>query len=310
LVIDEGDDFKGWQVDFLLPDNSIHSAFVPKIKGFPPPKKKRIHTIEPKRNCTCIELTDDVAYIRIKSMSLSDVDYAFPSVNDRDRKIIRGFLARSGGKYKKLTIDVRDNWGGLPYYGYENLIRPFLKEPVTYKETAGIRRKYLDSMKPSVLRTLRRRCSTKKEYVVSVEEIESPEGFDSNEWIFYEITRSLGPHNPYQFNGDIYVLTNGNTFSAADDYANAVKQIGFDKLVGQNTRGGHAAYIGPPAIRLPASGMIFRVETEIVINPDGSINELFGTPPDIKLEPADPPKSITKEELLKDAGIENIIHEM
>jgi hypothetical protein len=310
LIIDEGEDFKGWQVDFLLPDGSTHSAFVPKKKGFPVPKKERIYTIERKENCTCIELTDEVAYIRVKSMSLSEVDLVFPSLNDKDRKIIRGFLARSGGKYKKLIIDIRDNWGGLPYYGYENLLRPFLKEAVTYQETAGIRRKYLDSMKSSVLRTLRNRCSTKKEYVVNVEEIESPEGFDSDEWIFYEITRRIKPRKPYKFSGDIYVLTNGNTFSAADDYANAVKRIGFAKLVGRNTRGGHAAYIGPPAIRLPASGMIFRVETELVINPDGSINELFGTPPDIKLEPAERPKSITKKELLKDEWVKKVINEL
>jgi uncharacterized protein YeaO (DUF488 family) len=310
LIIDEGEDFKGWQVDFLLPDGSIHNAFVPKIKGFPVPKQERFYTIERKENCTCIELTDEVAYIRIKSMTLSEMDFVFPGNIDKDRKIIRDFFNRSDGKYKKLIIDIRDNWGGLPYYGYENLIRPFLGEPVTYQETAGIRRKYLDSMKSSVLRTLRKRCSTKKEYVVNVEEIESPEGFDGDEWIFYEITRKIGPGKPYKFNGDIFVMTNGNTFSAADDYANAVKRIGFAKLVGRNTRGGHAAYIGPPAIRLPTSGMIFRVETEMVINPDGSINELFGTPPDIELEPADPPKSITKEDLLKDEWIKKIIGEM
>jgi hypothetical protein len=56
--------------------------------------------------------------------------------------------------------------------------------------------------------------------------------------------------------------------------------------------------------------MIFRVETELVINPDGSINELFGTPPDIKLPLADPPKSITKEDLLKDEWIKKIITDL
>jgi len=71
-----------------------------------------------------------------------------------------------------------------------------------------------------------------------------------------------------------------------------------------------AGYIEPPVLRLPESGIIFRVETELVINPDGSFNELFGTPPDIELEPADLPKSITKEELLKDEWIKKIIDEM
>ena len=88
------------------------------------------------------------------------------------------------------------------------------------------------------------------------------------------------------------------------------KRIGFAKLVGQSTGGGCAAYIGSPPLRLPASGMIFRVETEIVINPDGSINELFGTPPDIELPEADPPGSITKEELLKDEWIRTVIDDL
>ncbi|MGD8500951.1 MAG: S41 family peptidase, partial [Phycisphaerales bacterium] len=100
------------------------------------------------------------------------------------------------------------------------------------------------------------------------------------------------------------------SFSATDNYVNEVKRIGFATLVGQNTAGGCAAYIAPSAIRLPASGMIFRVETELVINPDGSINELFGTPPDIKLPLADPPKSITKEDLLKDEWIKKIITDL
>ena len=163
------------------------------------------------------------------------------------------------------------------------------------------------AMKRSWPRTLRKRCSTRKEYVVKFEETEAPDGFDSKEWVFYEITRRLTPGKPYKFNGDIYVLTNGNTFSAADDYATAVKRIGLATLVGQNTRGGHAAYIGSPAIRLPASGMVFRVETEITINPDGSVNEIVGTAPDIELPYADPPKRIAKEQLLKDEWIMKII---
>jgi hypothetical protein len=307
LIIDEGEDFKGWQVDFLLPDKSTHRAFVPKIKGVPAPKKQRINTIEAKDNCTCIELTDEVAYIRIKSMLGSAWSFIFPSLLEKDGKIIKSFLDNANGKYRKLIIDVRNNEGGLPYYFYENLIRPFLDESVTYNHVAGIRRKYRDNLKKSVLKTLRRDCSTKKVHVVRTEEIYAPEGFDPKEFIFYRLTRRLEPRNRYNFDGSLYVLINGGSFSAADDYANAVKRIGFAKLIGRNTSGSCAAYIAPPVIRLPASGMIFRVETELVINPDGSINELFGTPPDIELPVADPPKSITKDDLLEDEWIKWIL---
>jgi hypothetical protein len=310
LIIDEGPDFTGWQVDFLLPDELSHSAFVPKIKGFPAPKEKMIRTVEPKANCTCIELADNVGYIRIKAFMSGPLDYVFPGFTKKDRAKIKTFLDRSDGKYSKLIIDIRNNWGGLPQYGYDNLIRPFLDKPVTYNQIAGIRRKYRDGLNKSVLRTLRRKCSTEKEYVVSVKETNAPEGFNSDNWVFYELTRRIEPCNSYNFNGSLYVLINGNSFSAADDYANAVKRIGFARLIGQNTRGGCAAYIGPPILKLPASGMIFRVETELVINPDGSINELFGTPPDIELPPADPPKSITKEELLRDEWIKKIINDL
>ena len=311
LIIDEGEDFKGWQVDFLLPDESTHSAFVPKRKGFPDPKKEKIQIVEAKENCTCIELTDEVAYIRIRGMGEMSVwAIIFPSIQEKDGKIIKTFLDNANGRYRKLIIDVRNNMGGIPYYFYENLVRPFLDESVTYDEVTGVRRKYRDNLTKSALKTLRKVVSTKKEHVVNTEEIDAPEGFDTRDWVFYRITRRIEPHNRYNFDGSVYVLIDRPTFSAADKYVNTVKRIGFAKLVGRNTSGGNAAYIAPPVMRLPASGMIFRVETELVINPDGSINELFGTPPDIQLEPADPPKSITKDELLKDEWIEHIIHEM
>jgi hypothetical protein len=310
LIIDEGPDFSGWDVDFLLPDGSTHSAFVPKTEGFPAPKEDKVKTAEPKENCTCLELTEDVGYIRVKGFMRGALDYVFRGFIKKDRDKIKRFLDRSKGKYRKLIIDIRNNGGGLPQYGYDNLISPFLKEGVRYNQIVGMKKKYLSEIDDSLLRLLRSDCSTEKQHVVNVEEAEGPAGFDGNEWIFYEITRRIEPRNRYNFKGDIYILINRDCVSAADDYANAVKRIGFAKLVGRNTGGGAAGYIGPPVLRLPESGIIFRVETELVINPDGSFNELFGTPPDIKLDPAEPTKSITEEELLKDEWIKKIIDEM
>jgi hypothetical protein len=313
LVIDEREDFKGWQVDFILPDKSTQNVFVHALRGLPDPsaRKGRIQTVEAKDNCTCIELSDEVAYIRIKSMeSGGDLSFAIPSLFRRDGKMIKAFLDDANGKYHTLIIDVRNNPGGAPYYVYENLIRPFLNESVTYDEVSGLRRRYRDSLTKSELKTLRSHVSGKKENVVNMEEIDEPEGFDPNEFVFYRITRRIEPGNQYNFNGSVYVMINKRTFSAADIYANLVKRLGIGKLVGQNTRSGYVAYIQPTYLRLPASGMIFVVETELSINPDGSVHALFGTEPDIQLEPADPPNSITKEDLLKDKWIEHIINEL
>jgi C-terminal processing protease CtpA/Prc len=108
-------------------------------------KKERIQTVEAKENCTCIELTDEVAYIRIKSMIPNAWGVIFPSICEEDGKIIKRFLDNANGKCRKLIIDVRNNGGGLPYYVYENLVRPFLDGSVTYDQVAGIRRKYRDN---------------------------------------------------------------------------------------------------------------------------------------------------------------------
>jgi len=112
MIIDEGPSFKGWQVDFGLPDGSELAAFVPKIKGFPASKEEKTLTAEPEANCTCLELTEDIGYIRIKSCSSGILDYLFQTQGKKDRNKIKTFLNRSQGKYSKLIIDVRNNAGG------------------------------------------------------------------------------------------------------------------------------------------------------------------------------------------------------
>ncbi len=310
MIVDEGPSFRGWQVDFGLPDGGKLAAFVPKIKGFPNSKEEKVRTVEPKANCTCLELTDEVGYIRIKACMSGALSYLFRGFIKKDRNKIKNFLERSQGRYSKLIIDFRNNGGGLPQYGYDVLISPFLDEPVTYSQVVGVKTKYLADTDKSVLQFLRKDVSTKKAYVVCVTQTQPPEGFGTNQWTFYELTRKVEPHNRYDFKGDLYILINGGCFSAADDYVNAVKRIGFATLVGRSTAGGVACYVGPPFIILPASGMAFRVETDLVINPDGSYNEISGTPPDIELPWADPPASITREDLLKDTWIQEIIYDL
>jgi hypothetical protein len=55
------------------------------------------------------------------------------------------------------------------------------------------------------------------------------------------------------------------------------------------TRGGAAAYFAPVMVRLPRSGIIFVLEVDLLLNQDGTFNELFGTKPDVKLQELDYP---------------------
>lgn len=251
---------------------------------------------------------DALGYIRVRSFMGSPLDFVFKHFIKRDRTKIRAFLERSHGKYDKLIIDVRQNSGGDPAYFYDNLIRPFLNGPVTYEYTTGLKRRFLEDTNPSVLRQLRK--TMVPEHVIDRKETTPPEGFDAKEWVFYRITRRLEPARRFAFTGDTYILVNGGCFSACDDYVSTVKRIGIATLVGQTTSGaGGIGYCMTPFVRLPQSGMIFALDVHLPLNPDGSFTALHGLEPDIKLPDADVPRSITKEDLLKDERIKRVIAE-
>jgi C-terminal processing protease CtpA/Prc len=145
---------------------------------------------------------------------------------------------------------------------------------------------------------------------MKIEETGPPDGFDPCEWVFYEITREVKPSDPYCFDGRLYVLADRGSGSATETYADAVKRTGLGTIVGQRTAGGLGGYFMADTVRLPASGMIFRLEADLDINPDGSFQELAGTKPDVELPPCDLPEKSTKEELLKDAWIRKVIEEL
>jgi hypothetical protein len=297
LAVHEGKGFKGWQIDFLLPDGTTYEGFVPARKGFPSEGEFTDYG-SGGGNCVCLELTQEVGYIRVKCMGGMFIE--------RDGRKIRKFLEDSAGKYRKLIIDVRHNGGGLHYYGFDNLIAPFLDKSVTYTEVAGIRKPFLADHEPAFLESLRRGVSIFA-HETAVEEIKPPEGFDKTRWVFYKITRRVDPRQRYDFSGHMYILLDGGTGSAADEYVNAVQRIGLATLVGQRAPGSCGPYFNPVMVRLPASGMIFMLEADLMLNRDGSVNEITGTKPDIELAPCNLPEKVTKEELLRDEWIRKII---
>ena len=297
--VKESEDSNGWNVEFLKPDGQVQKVFVSRREW--PPGLNNSFTNRSEDNCVCVELNDRIGYIRIKIFLYEHMG--------EDREEIRQFLANAKGKYDKLIIDVRDNPGGSARYYHKNLIAPLIKETVTYSQVAGLKRRFISDNTPSYIKGLRWRVSIFC-YETVVEEIEPPTGYDGKEWIFYRATREIEPKDPYDFDGEIYVLVDHRSFSAAEGYAIAVKKTGYAKLAGVNTAGGAAAYVAPSMITLPNSGMKFVIETDMVINPDGSINEIVGTPPDIKLPPADIPSGLTREALLEDTWIQKVIYDL
>ncbi len=301
LVIDESSTFRGWQASFQLPDGTATNAFVPKLAGLPVPQHE-VHTVDAQANCTCLELTDAVAYVRIKTMG-DLLNYVFKGPIRKDRERIRRFLA--SGRYSTLIIDIRNNGGGLTDYAYENLVAPFLREPLIFTRTVGLKARYLKDTPPDVLQSLKKDFAR---YIVETRQLDPPQGFPKQEWTFFRLTLQVSPSARYSFDGRIYVLANDGCFSAADDFADLIKRTKLGTLVGRSTGGAGLGYMVPPVVRLPNSGMLFRMETDLGLTPNGRWNELFGTEPDVELPTVDPPKSITRDELLKDPWVKYVLN--
>ena len=106
----------------------------------------------------------------------------------------------------------------------------------------------------------------------------------------------------------MFVLMDQRSASATEAYLDAVKRTGVATLLGQRSAGAGGDYIIAPVMRLPASGMIFRMEADLDVILDGSFIEMVGVQPDVELPSCPLPDRVDKETLLKDPWIQAVLN--
>lgn len=144
-------------------------------------------------------------------------------------------------------------------------------------------------------------------HIQKIEEIKNLSGYDAS-WITFNLSHKISPEDTLSFDGKIYLLVDGNSFSASEDFAQFCKRTGFAEIVGNNTGGGAAAFLSPHYFCLPESKIIFSLEVETVLNLNGTMSEELGTEPDIKMKIKPTPTNYNKESLMKDEWISSIIN--
>lgn len=297
FAVDPGLLEKGWQVRFELPNGADISAEIPKIHGL-----KSMFARSFYGNAHCVELNAETGYIRI---------FSFTGDIANDFRVIQSFMQKSQGRYKKLIIDIRGNGGGSPVYFMDNLIAPLLKKPVVYEQIGALRRKFTEIMQDQlkVYQDLRGDMISEAYHCVKWEELPEAPGLDAADWRFFKVTRRIEPKNGFPFDGRVYLLTNPWAFSASDDFAETVKSIGLAKIVGTNASGGAAHFVAPVYMALPESGIFFRLEMELALNPDGTPEEIFGTAPDVWLPETTPGNSYERKDLLQDPWVQWVLQD-
>ena len=299
---------KFWNVEVNNPDGTITKLSLEKKKGF----RNSMPYPMNQENVLCKELDENIAYLKI---------FNFPDTSkvNADRLIIKDFFKKTQSNYEALIIDLRGHNGGIPIYGEKLLIQPFLKTKQQYIQYAAVNRNIYDELLKQIairdslgdpLSGVNFGQIEKIDYSKLLVEIKDNNELNSD-FYYFKMTKQIYPENNYKFNGKIFLLIDNNCFSAAEDIIRQFKELKIGKIIGVNSLGGAAVVLPPWLFEVPNCHLLFKTEVELAFNSDGSINELYGTKPDINLEPSSYPttfpENFSKEELLNDKWIKWII---
>jgi hypothetical protein len=306
-----GDESKtSWYVEFQDANDRVFSYSIPKLNGF---RDVRMYPMYD-GNILCKELAENIAYIRV---------FLLPGYSNagQDLKELENFFARANGKYKKLIIDLRRNYGGSPAYGGELLIRPFIKKPSQCIQYAAVKKDIYNKLsKRMALIDSLEKDSVKEVDFGEIRRIKFDELPDKikarnkNDELFYyfKTTKLYEPLNHVNFDGKIFLLIDNYCFSATEDIIRSFKELKIAKIVGTSSLGGAAAVLQPWIFELPNSHILFTLEVELAFNSDGTVNEIYGTKPDVELEPSTYPtsfpESFSREDLINDKWISWIMN--
>ncbi len=289
----------GWIADFILPDGSAVSTSVRRLPGY---QESGVSKFYPLGNIYLTTLNPTTGYIKINTF-----DQAFIT---SDNEKLQNFMISNGEQLNKVIIDVRGNTGGELTYWMDLLLRPLLKEAVELKNITAIKKSFLHNSKIRLpmYRLIYRNdlLDRKTHHLLAVRNSVLP-ALSIKEWQVYEITRELTPCNTFPFHGEVYIIADNDSLSAADSFVTAVRELKLGTVVGANTYGWGNTFSGPMLFSLPNSGLIFRMDIEAAYNTDGRISSIYGTKPDIELAstkyPTTYPKAYDADTLRSDEWI-------
>lgn len=192
-----------------------------------------------------------VAYIRLSSMSMDD-----------DMEIEMTDFLYSVKDYPYLIIDIIGNSGGFNYVWEHNLVEPLISKNI------NLTKYNFYKQKNSVFYDLD-----------EIKDFKNTENLPINKYKYFsKIEQEYTDSNFIGFEGKIFLLTDGQSFSASDQFSYFTKKTKFATIVGEPTGGGGSEY---RLISLPNSGLMLRVTNAGTFNVDKSSNGEKGISPDV-----------------------------
>jgi len=237
----------------------------PKVRKLPAKERRQLYLVS--KRTLSIDSSSNTAYLRVSSFS-----------GGRLRPFFRkSFKAISNQNIKNLVVDVRDNTGGK--VSLSILLAKYLsKKPFHFADTVA-----------TATHTFKYGKYLHPKYVYDFATIFTSRKKKDGLYHFRYLEKHLFiPRKNWAFNGNIFIIQDGFTFSAGSLFVSKLKGQSNVQVIGEESGGGHegtsAIYL--PEIILPNSKLrivlpVFR----IVENSDQAATQK-GILPDIEVQPS------------------------
>ncbi|WP_242850724.1 S41 family peptidase [Clostridium massiliodielmoense] len=216
-------------------------------------------------NITADKINSKLAYLRIKS-------FHFKNPKEDKKKI--SDLFNSLNKYDNLIIDVRGNFGGHLENSY--FLSSFLTDKYPKYYQCMRNTKFMNDSKIQSSNYAARVTFLNKESVLKNNY--NLDGFNVKDVKFnYQFLTSK------KFKGSVYVLVDGQVYSATENFIDKIKTLKNVTIVGTTTGGDGTGLISSP-ISLPKSNLMIQIPVALTINEDGTVDEEVCISPHIYVE--------------------------
>ena len=234
---------------------------------------KDINDYEINKNNKLNHINIETDFMKDKNIAYIKINSFMPYSIEEDKSIIKIFL-ETIKEYEGLIIDIRGNSGGDIEYWQKEIVARIIKEPITYVNYIAYKdgeyqRDFIDNYN-----RLKKIDKLSKKNLSN-----APEDLNTEFKLFRKEEKRIKPKDSIKYDGDIFLLVDGEVYSAAEMFASFCKSTGFATVIGEIT-GGDGIGSDPVVCSLPNSGYIFTFSQEMGMSEDGKCNYEFRTSPD------------------------------